>query len=80
MYSWKVMRTNISICHQALKANIRLNTKRLYQADGFAVKEILKITTLLCDALLVDNSDKNDEDDDQILNNRDFDITDKVKL
>ncbi|KAK9508796.1 hypothetical protein O3M35_006266 [Rhynocoris fuscipes] len=35
----------------ALKANIMFNTKRLYQADGYAVKELLKIATLLYDAL-----------------------------
>lgn len=27
-----------------------MNTKKLYQADGYAVKEMLKITTLLYDA------------------------------
>uniref|UniRef100_A0A8D8TLN9 Clusterin-associated protein 1 n=1 Tax=Cacopsylla melanoneura TaxID=428564 RepID=A0A8D8TLN9_9HEMI len=35
----------------ATKANIKLNTKRLYQADGYAVIELLKITTLLHEAL-----------------------------
>ncbi|NXO28770.1 CLUA1 protein, partial [Cisticola juncidis] len=30
----------------ATKAHIRLNTKRLYQADGHAVKELLKVTLL----------------------------------
>ncbi|KAI5728155.1 hypothetical protein M8J77_012293 [Diaphorina citri] len=35
----------------ATKANIKLNTKRLYQADGYAVIELLKITSLLHDAL-----------------------------
>lgn len=35
---------------QALKTNIKLNTKKLYQADGYAVKEMLKITTMLYDA------------------------------
>ncbi|NXO36410.1 CLUA1 protein, partial [Locustella ochotensis] len=31
----------------ATKAHIRLNTKRLYQADGYAVKELLKVTSVL---------------------------------
>ncbi|XP_056270762.1 clusterin-associated protein 1 homolog [Pseudoliparis swirei] len=31
----------------ATKAHIKLNTKRLYQADGYAVKELLKITAML---------------------------------
>lgn len=35
------------------------NTKRLYQADGYAVKELLKITTLLYNALLANNKDSN---------------------
>ncbi|CAH1391496.1 unnamed protein product [Nezara viridula] len=34
----------------ALRANLILNTKRLYQADGFSVKELLKIATLLYQA------------------------------
>lgn len=32
---------------QATKAHIKMNTKRLYSADGYAVKEMLKVTTLL---------------------------------
>ncbi|XP_028259843.1 clusterin-associated protein 1 homolog [Parambassis ranga] len=35
----------------ATKAHIKLNTKRLYQADGYAVKELLKITTVLYSAM-----------------------------
>ncbi|KAG8222453.1 hypothetical protein J437_LFUL002188 [Ladona fulva] len=34
----------------ALKARVKLNTKRLYQADQFAVKELLKPTTVLYNA------------------------------
>lgn len=36
---------------QATKAHIKLNTKRLYQADGYAVKEMLKITSVLYSAM-----------------------------
>lgn len=36
---------------QATKAHIKLNTKHLYQADGYAVKEMLKITTVLYSAM-----------------------------
>ncbi|XP_073998190.1 clusterin associated protein 1 isoform X1 [Rhodnius prolixus] len=43
----------------AVKANVMFNTKRLYQADGYAVKELLKITTLLYNALLANNKDSN---------------------
>ena len=38
-------------CHQATKAHIRLNTKRLYQAEGYAVKELLKISSVLYNAM-----------------------------
>lgn len=37
--------------YQATKAHIKLNTKRLYQADGYAVKEMLKITSVLYGAM-----------------------------
>uniref|UniRef100_A0A3B3CJT4 Clusterin associated protein 1 n=1 Tax=Oryzias melastigma TaxID=30732 RepID=A0A3B3CJT4_ORYME len=33
------------------KAHIKLNTKRLYQADGYAVKEMLKISSVLYSAM-----------------------------
>ncbi|XP_018090144.1 clusterin-associated protein 1 isoform X2 [Xenopus laevis] len=35
----------------ATKAHIKLNTRKLYQADGYAVKELLKITTVLYNAM-----------------------------
>ncbi|XP_061593185.1 clusterin-associated protein 1 homolog isoform X2 [Cololabis saira] len=35
----------------ATKAHIKLNTKHLYQADGYAVKEMLKITSVLYSAM-----------------------------
>lgn len=63
----------------AVKANIRLNTKRLYQADGYAIKELLKITLILHEALL-SNLEQEDDDhiDDNTLDLRDFDISDKI--
>ncbi|XP_066137561.1 clusterin-associated protein 1 isoform X2 [Euwallacea fornicatus] len=63
----------------ALKANIKLNTKRLYQADGYAVKDLLKITSLLYDALNV-NLEENEDDElnDEHFSLRDFDISDKI--
>ncbi|KAJ0064976.1 hypothetical protein NL108_000930, partial [Boleophthalmus pectinirostris] len=36
---------------KATKAHIKLNTKRLYQADGYSVKELLKITSILYNAM-----------------------------
>ncbi|XP_069377915.1 clusterin-associated protein 1 homolog isoform X1 [Paralichthys olivaceus] len=35
----------------ATKAHIKLNMKHLYQADGYAVKELLKITSVLYNAM-----------------------------
>lgn len=61
---------------------MKLNTKRLYQADGFAVKELLKITSILIEALKV-NADLGKKDDDEEYDGvtaRDFDISDKVKI
>ncbi|XP_066933822.1 clusterin-associated protein 1-like [Clytia hemisphaerica] len=43
------------------KAHIKLNTKKLYGADGLAVKELLKVTTVLYDA--TQKSKKSDEDE-----------------
>ena len=61
----------------AVKANIKLNTKKLYQADGYAVRELLKVTTMLYDALK-ENSMAEDDHDDLVINLREFDITDKL--
>ncbi|CAB3387681.1 Hypothetical predicted protein [Cloeon dipterum] len=47
----------------ALKVQIKVNTKRLYQADNYAVKELLKIVTVLYNALESDKSDADDDDD-----------------
>lgn len=65
---------------QALKANIKLNTKRLYQADGYAVKEILKIISLLYEALNVKIDGKDDNFNRSDIDMRDFDVTDKVNI
>lgn len=36
---------------KATKAHLKLNTKKLYMADGYAVKELLKISSLLYSAM-----------------------------
>lgn len=36
---------------QANKAHVELNTKNVYKADGYAVKEMLKVTSLLYSAM-----------------------------
>lgn len=49
----------------ATKAHIKLNTKKLYQADGYAVKELLKITSVLYSAMRtkgMESSETGDED------------------
>lgn len=61
---------------QALKTNIKLNTKKLYQADGYAVKEILKITTMLYDAQNSSSIEENRSGNTQ--NAVNFDISDKI--
>ncbi|KAF8567128.1 hypothetical protein P879_02359 [Paragonimus westermani] len=45
----------------ATRACIRLNTKKLYQANGFAVKELMKITRVLYSAIC--KNDKTDENE-----------------
>ncbi|XP_014296882.1 clusterin-associated protein 1 [Microplitis demolitor] len=60
----------------AIKTNIKLNTKKLYQADGHAVHELLKIATALYEA-----QNKNAEDEimsGEILNPLVIDITDEL--
>lgn len=58
-----------------MKANVKLNTKKLYQADGYAVKELLKIATLLYDAQNNSNNSNVTSHDNVSLAN--FDISDK---
>ena len=48
----------------AQKARARLNLKRLYSADGVAVKELLKIADVLRKAVLAADDDDDDDDDD----------------
>lgn len=46
------------------KARIRLNPKRLYAADGFAVKELIKLARVLYEALRIDLATQQEPDDD----------------
>jgi clusterin-associated protein 1 len=52
----------------ATKARIRLNTKKLYGADGYAVKELLKIATVLHEAMGAQREDAVGAGDDSELN------------
>ncbi|XP_074647705.1 clusterin-associated protein 1-like [Tubulanus polymorphus] len=63
----------------ATKAHIKLNTKKLYQADGYAVKEMLKVTSILYNAMktkLNPNEQTNDDDDD--MSQLSFDISSRL--
>ena len=59
-----------------MKTNVKLNTKKLYQADGYAVKELLKVATLLYDAQ--NNSNNNNIMSDDSFNTVSFDISNKI--
>ena len=60
----------------ATKAKIKLNTKRLYAADGRAVKELLKVATMLYSASQANEPDKNEDPSREVapLNSRIKDI------
>jgi clusterin-associated protein 1 len=51
------------------KGRIKLNTKRLYQADGYAVKELIKISHVLYEAIK-----SNPEEDDDMLGGDNFSL------
>merc|ERR1719230_2509603 len=52
-----------SVAEQLLvKARIKLNLKNLYASNGFAVRELLKLATLLHDAHRNAPSDQDDDD------------------
>ncbi|KAG7160861.1 Clusterin-associated protein 1-like 1 [Homarus americanus] len=61
---------------RAAKANVRLNTKRLYQADGYAVQEILKGLSLLYSAMPNNKDDSGFDDDSETTLN--FDVSNKI--
>ncbi|XP_021325796.1 clusterin-associated protein 1 homolog isoform X2 [Danio rerio] len=49
----------------ATKAHVKLNLKRLYQADGYAVKEMLKITSILYNAMKTKENAGGDQNNDE---------------
>jgi hypothetical protein len=64
---------------QATKAHLKLNTKKLYQADGYAVKEILKVITPLYKALR-DSENKELDDEDDIDHQYRYAMNDDVRI
>ncbi|CAF0719065.1 unnamed protein product [Adineta steineri] len=63
----------------ATKAHLKLNTKKLYQADGYAVKEILKVITPLYKALR-DSESKELDDEDDIDNRYRYTMNDDIGI
>ncbi|XP_015184411.1 PREDICTED: clusterin-associated protein 1 [Polistes dominula] len=59
----------------ALNTNVKLNTKKLYQADGYAVQELLKITNLLHEAQNRGSENINYNDNRKIV---EFNISDEI--
>jgi len=50
----------------------------LYQADGYAVKELLKIVSVLYKAIESDDSENHDEEEDHTSNFNAIDVSSKV--
>ncbi|XP_062915555.1 clusterin-associated protein 1 homolog isoform X1 [Mobula hypostoma] len=61
----------------ATKAHIKLNTKKLYQADGYAVKELLKVTTVLYNAMKTKRMDRDDDAEEESCKFK-FDLGSKI--
>ncbi|EDO32576.1 predicted protein, partial [Nematostella vectensis] len=61
---------------QATKAHIKLNTKKLYGADGYAVKELLKVTSVLYNAMKSNVTD--DEAEPSDVTSLTFDISSRI--
>ncbi|CAB4061312.1 CLUAP1 [Lepeophtheirus salmonis] len=55
----RVMFVRSVIQFMATKAQVKLNSKKLYQADGHSVKEIIKITTILYKAININDRNGN---------------------
>jgi clusterin-associated protein 1 len=64
------------------KARVKLNIKQLYRADGYAVKELLKISSLLYDAIHLDvvGGDGDGTDNDSAKNQAAADLSLATKL
>jgi clusterin-associated protein 1 len=65
----------------ATKAHIKLNTKKLYQADAPVVRELLKMTAILYNALKMSQKAAEDGTDSEMMNSNlttTFDITSQI--
>ncbi|XP_076154660.1 clusterin-associated protein 1 homolog isoform X4 [Alosa pseudoharengus] len=61
----------------ATQAHIKVNTKRLYQADGYAVRELLKMTSLLYGAMKTNQNATGDQQHDDSAKFK-FDLGSKI--
>lgn len=57
-----------------------MNTKKLYQSDGYAVKEMLKVTSMLYNAMKTNSSSQSETDNEDDSSHLSFDISSKVKM
>ena len=62
----------------ASKARITLNPKKLYEASGYAVKELLKISTMMYKAMQSSEGICADDDDQCSSNMMDFNMSSKL--
>ncbi|XP_045213279.1 clusterin-associated protein 1-like isoform X2 [Mercenaria mercenaria] len=62
----------------ATKAHIKLNTKKLYQADGYAVKELIKVTSVLYNAMKTNTADQADLAEEEDSTPMSFDISSRI--
>ena len=60
----------------AKKAHLKLNPKKLYSADGYAVKELIKVASVLYSAVI--RCDQSEEEIDSSLGASSFDISSKL--
>lgn len=60
------------------KAHIKMNTKKLYQSDGYAVKEMLKVTSMLYNAMKTNSSSQSETDNEDDSSHLSFDISSKI--
>jgi len=68
----------VHVVEQNSRAHIKLNMKKLYQADGYAVKELLKVTSVLYNAVKTTASDVSNQPGDDGDTSAAFNIASKV--
>lgn len=57
----RVLFIKMIVHFMATKTFIKINPKRLYKADGFAVKEVLKLVNVMYNALNFENKSEDEE-------------------